>query len=55
MGRVARAARRIVGTSANTEPGKDYVRGGDHIGGYSRIRAANLASMDAIVGQAPTR
>ena len=33
---------RIVGNSANIEPGKDYVHDGDHIGGYSRIRAANI-------------
>ncbi len=44
---------RIVGDSANMEPGKDYVHGGDHIGGYSRIRAANLDEAAAMCADCP--
>jgi hypothetical protein len=44
---------RIVGASANIEPGKDYVHGGDHIGGYSRIRAASLDEAEAMCADCP--
>jgi hypothetical protein len=44
---------RIVGNSANIEPGKDYVHGGDHIGGYSRIRAANIDGAAALCADCP--
>jgi hypothetical protein len=44
---------RIVGASAHIEPGKDYVRGEDHIGGYSRIRAANLDEAEALCADCP--
>ncbi len=44
---------RIVGSSAHIEPGKDYVRGGDLIGGYSRIRAANLDEAEALCADCP--
>ncbi len=44
---------RIVGNSAHIEPGKDYVRGLDHIGGYSRIRAANMDEAEAMCADCP--
>jgi hypothetical protein len=44
---------RIVGHSAKRDPGEDYVRGGDHIGGYSRIRAANLDDAEAMCADCP--
>jgi hypothetical protein len=44
---------RIVGKSVNIEPGKDYVHGGDHIGEYSRIRAANMDEAAAICVDCP--
>jgi hypothetical protein len=47
------AGGRIVGDSANIEPGKDYLRGGDHIGGYSRIRAKSLDGAVAMCADCP--
>ncbi len=44
---------RIVGTSARIDRGNDYVHGGDHIGGYSRIRAANLDEAEAMCADCP--
>jgi hypothetical protein len=44
---------RIVGSSANIEPGKDYVHGADHVGGYSRIRAANIDEAAAMCVDCP--
>jgi hypothetical protein len=46
-------AGRIVGNSANIEPGKDYVYNGDHIGRYSRIRAANIYESTAMCVDCP--
>ncbi len=44
---------RIVGRSAQVDPGKDYVRGGDHIGGYSRIRAGDIDQAEAMCADCP--
>ena len=43
----------IVGNSANIEAGKDYVHDGDHIGGYSRIRAASIDEAAAMCVDCP--
>jgi hypothetical protein len=43
---------RIVGDSFH-RTGNDYVHGADHIGGYSRIRAANLDEAEAICMDCP--
>ncbi len=44
---------RIVGNPANIEAGKNYVHGADHIGGYSRIRAANIDEAEAMCADCP--
>lgn len=46
-------AGRILGDSDNRDPSKDYVRDRDHIGGYSRIRAANLDAAEAMCEGCP--
>ncbi len=42
-----------MGNPANIDTGKDYIHGGDHIGGYSRIRAENIDEAEAMCADCP--